>query len=267
MDTLVERDCYGGYVPCLAESWETSDDGLTWTFHLRKGATWVTYTGEYYADVTAEDFITSAKYLLNAANASSTAWILTDYILNAEAYYDYTDGEGSEIAFEDVGIKALDDYTIAYTTAEPCPYFLSMMDYVCYMPVNAKFLEEKGADFGLATGPDTILYCGPYILSDFVPQEKRVYTKNETNWDAEHVYIDAIEQIYNKEAGTISPELYLRGRSGRRSFSISSSTLLTFSMPSTARASSSSMARLSPPVRAQPMPSAVHFFCSLSSAA
>ncbi|MBQ4452081.1 MAG: peptide ABC transporter substrate-binding protein [Clostridia bacterium] len=211
VDTLVERDCYGGYVPCLAESWETSDDGLTWTFHLRKGATWVTYTGEYYADVTAEDFITSAKYLLNAANASSTAWILTDYILNAEAYYDYTDGEGSEIAFEDVGIKALDDYTIAYTTAEPCPYFLSMMDYVCYMPVNAKFLEEKGADFGLATGPDTILYCGPYILSDFVPQEKRVYTKNETNWDAEHVYIDAIEQIYNKEAGTISPELYLRG--------------------------------------------------------
>ena len=211
IDTLIERDPFGGYVPCLAESWETSEDGLTWTFHLRKDAKWLTYEGKVYADVTANDFITSAKYILDAANASSTSWILTDYILNAKAYYYYTDGEGEEISFDEVGIKAIDDYTIAYTTAEPCPYFLSMLDYVCYMPVNAQFLEEKGADFGLATGPDTLLYCGPYILSEFAPQEKRVYTKNAMNWDAEHVYIDVIQQTYNKEAGTLSPELYLRG--------------------------------------------------------
>ncbi len=211
IDTLIERDPFGGYVPCLAESWETSEDGLTWTFHLRKDAKWLTYEGKVYADVTANDFITSAKYILDAANASSTSWILTDYILNAKAYYYYTDGEGEEISFDEVGIKAIDDYTIAYTTAKPCPYFLSMLDYVCYMPVNAQFLEEKGADFGLATGPDTLLYCGPYILSEFAPQEKRVYTKNAMNWDAEHVYIDVIQQTYNKEAGTLSPELYLRG--------------------------------------------------------
>lgn len=217
VDTLVEHDTYGQIVPCLAESWEQSEDGLTWTFHLRDGATWVTADGTYYADVTAEDFVTAAKYILNAQNASSTAWILTDYIVGAQEYFDSTstpdEGEEAPAPFdwENVGVKAIDDKTIAYTTSEPCPYFLSMLDYVCYMPVNAKFLEEKGDQFGLATGNDTVLYCGAYTLSEFKPQEKRVFSKNESYWDAEHVYLTKLEQTYNKEASTLSPELYLRG--------------------------------------------------------
>ena len=217
VDTLVEHDTYGQIVPCLAESWEQSEDGLTWTFHLRDGATWVTADGTYYADVTAEDFVTAAKYILNAQNASSTAWILTDYIAGAQEYFDSTstpdEGEEAPAPFdwENVGVKAVDEKTIAYTTSEPCPYFLSMLDYVCYMPVNAKFLEEKGDQFGLATGNDTVLYCGAYTLSEFKPQEKRVFSKNESYWDAEHVYLTKLEQTYNKEASTLSPELYLRG--------------------------------------------------------
>jgi len=217
IDTLVERDSFGNIVPCLAESWELSDDGLTWTFHLRKGATWVTASGEYYADVTAYDFETAARYVLDARNDASNAWILSDYLAGAEAYYESTElpGEGEAapeaVDWETVGVKALDESTIAYTTTEPVPFFLSMLDYACYMPVNAQFLEEKGDEFGLATGNDTVLYCGAYILSEFKPQESRVYTKNESYWDAEHVYITRIQQTYNKEAGTLSPELYLRG--------------------------------------------------------
>lgn len=225
IDTLVEHDCYGQLVPCLAESWDLSEDGLTWTFHLRTDATWVTCKGEYYADVTAEDFVTAAKYILNGANASSTAWILTDYLVGAEEYFDSTtpaeEGEAAPepFDFENVGVKAIDKYTIAYTTNDPCPYFLSMLDYVCYMPLNAQFLEEIGDQFGLATGNDTILYCGPYILSEFKPQESRVYTKNESYWDKDNVFITAIEQTYNKEAGTLSPELYLRGEIDEASIS------------------------------------------------
>ena len=217
VDTLVEHDNFGNIVPCLAESWEVSDDGLTWTFHQRDNATWVDANGEYYADVVAEDFVTAAKYILNAQNDSSTAWILSDYLVGAEEYFDSTalpeEGQAAPEPYdwENVGVKALDEHTIAYTTAEPCPYFLSMLDYVCYMPVNAQFLEEKGDSFGLATGNDTILYCGAYVLSEFQPQDKRIFTKNESYWDAEHVYITSIQQIYNKEASTLSPELYLRG--------------------------------------------------------
>ena len=68
-----------------------------------------------------------------------------------------------------------------------------MLDYICYMPVNAKFLEEKGDDFGVATSETNLLYCGPYIISELKPQERRVYTKNESYWDKDNVFIDVIE--------------------------------------------------------------------------
>ena len=217
IDTLVEYDKYGQVQPSLAESWTYDAENLTYTFKLRENATWVTADGTYYADVTAEDFVTAAKYILDAKNASSTANIFYSVIAGAEAYYlgTSTPEEGQEpypvMDFETVGVKALDKYTLQYTLVEPVPYFESMLTYVCFMPVNAQFLAEKGDQFGLATGNDTLLYCGAYVLETFKPQEKRVYAKNESNWDAEHVYIERIEQTYNKEAGTISPEMFARG--------------------------------------------------------
>ena len=218
IDTLVEYDRYGNVQPSLALTWENdAETGLVWTFKLREDATWVTADGEFYANVTAHDFVAAAKYILNAQNASSTANILYDVIEGAEAYYNgtVTPAEGEEAApvmdWETVGVKALDDYTLQYTLKTPVPYFLSMTTYVSFMPVNEQFLNEKGADFGVATSNENILYCGAYILSEFAPQEKRVYTKNASNWDAENVFIERIEETYNKESSTISPELYKRG--------------------------------------------------------
>lgn len=217
IDTLVEYDKYGQVQPSLAESWTYDEESLTYTFKLREDATWVRADGSEYAKVTAHDFVTSAKYILDAAHASSTANIFYSVIEGAEAYYlgTTTPEAGKEpypvMDFETVGVKALDDYTLQYTLVEPVPYFLSMTTYVCFMPVNAQFLEEKGAEFGVATSNDNILYNGAYVLSTFEPQQKRVYTKNAANWDAENILIETIEQTYNKEATTISPELYKRG--------------------------------------------------------
>ena len=217
IDTLVEYDKYGQVQPSLAESWEYDEATLTYTFKIREGAKWVKADGSVYADVTAHDFVTAAKYILDAANASSTANIFYSVIAGAEDYYLGTSvpEEGQEpypvMDFETVGVKALDDYTLQYTLVEPVPYFLSMVTYVCFMPVNADFLAEKGADFGVATSNENLLYNGAYVLSTFEPQQKRVYTKNAANWDADNVLIETIEQTYNKEAATISPELYKRG--------------------------------------------------------
>ena len=217
IDTLVEYDNYGQIQPSLAESWETSADGLTWTFHIRKDATWVRADGTFYANVTANDFVSSAKYILNAQNTSATADLLYGVVAGAEAYYDgtATPEAGKEAApkmdWETVGVKALDDYTLQYTLDQQVPYFLSMTTYVCFMPVNQAFLDEMGTNFGLATGNDTVLYCGAYILSEFKPQEKRVYTRNESYWDKDKVYIARIEETFNKEASNIAPELYMRG--------------------------------------------------------
>ncbi|MBQ8556155.1 MAG: peptide ABC transporter substrate-binding protein [Clostridia bacterium] len=217
IDTLVEYNKYGEVQPSLAESWVYDAENLTYTFKLRQDATWVKADGSFYAKVTAHDFVSAAKYILDAKNASSTANIFYSVIAGAEDYYlgTSTPEEGAEpypvMDFETVGVKALDDYTLQYTLVEPVPYFLSMLTYVCFMPVNGDFLAEKGADFGVATSNENLLYCGAYILETFKPQEMRVYAKNESNWDAKNVFIDRIEQEYNKEASTVSPEMFRRG--------------------------------------------------------
>lgn len=90
IDTLVEYDRYGNIQPSLAEKWEMSEDGLTWTFHLRRDAVWVNAKGEVQANVTANDFVSAAKYLLDDKNASSTADLFYGVIAGAEAYYKST---------------------------------------------------------------------------------------------------------------------------------------------------------------------------------
>ncbi len=217
IDTLVEYDNLGQVKPSLAESWEVSEDGLTWTFHIREGAKWVDNTGAPVADVTAPDFVAAAKYILDAQNASDTASIIYDVVAGAEEYYNgtATPEEGKEAApvmeWDTVGIKAVDDYTLTYELKQPVPYFLSMTTYVCFMPVYEPFLLEQGENFGVPTSNGAILYCGAYYLSEFQPQEKRTLTKNATNWDADRVYLEEIQYIFNKEASTVSPEMFLRG--------------------------------------------------------
>lgn len=206
IDTLVEYDKYGKIQPSLAESWDISDDKLTYTFHLRAGQKWVDYTGKEVADVTANDFVSAMKYILTPEYESSTAELLFGVIKNAEEYYN---GQVKDMA--EVGVKAEDDLTLVYTLSAPCPYFLSSLTYVNYMPAYGPLLEEKGVDFGAATGPDTIYYCGAYRLSEFKPQEKRVMTKNTSNWDADHVYITTLEAKYNAEAATLAPTMVERG--------------------------------------------------------
>jgi len=217
IDTLVEYDEFGQVKPSLAESWVTSPDGLTWTFKLRQGVKWVDGNGKEVAEVTANDFVAAAKYILNAQNASGTANILYGCVEGAKAYYQGTatakEGEAPApvMDWSTVGIKALDKYTLEYKLITPTPYFLSMTTYVCFMPVYEPFLTEKGTQFGLATGNDTLLYCGAYYLSEFKPQEKRILTKNALGWDAANVHIEKISYKHNKEASTISSTLYLQG--------------------------------------------------------
>lgn len=217
IDTLVEYDRYGNIQPSLAEKWEMSEDGLTWTFHLRRDAVWVNAKGEVQANVTANDFVSAAKYLLDDKNASSTANLFYSIIAGAEAYYESTvpaaEGEAAKtpVDFETVGVKALNDYTLQYTLAYPCAYFESMMTYVCFMPVYGPFLEEKGDRFGVADDENSILYCGAYILSEFKPQEVRVLSKNPAYWDKDNVKIETIRSTFNKEASSIGAEMYKRG--------------------------------------------------------
>lgn len=204
VDTLIDFDNYGVMVPSLATSWESSEDGLTWNFKIREGVKWYTHTGEEYAEVVAQDWVDAAKYILNPENESRTANIFYGVIKNAEEYYN---GEIDD--FDQVGVKALSDYELQYTLKEEVPYFLSMLNYVCFLPVNGDFLEEVGDKFG--TDNENLLYNGAYIMETFEPQTRRVLVANENYWDRENIHIERITQTFNKEAATLAPELFLRG--------------------------------------------------------
>jgi oligopeptide transport system substrate-binding protein len=202
IDSLVEYDPYGKLIPGLALTWEPSEDNLTWTFHLRQGVKWYDYQGKEVAEVTANDFVAAAKYVMTPANASDTFGQM-EVIKNATEYF-----AGTVTDFAEVGVKALDDYTLQYTLVKPVPYFLSMLTYVCYLPAYGPQLDELGADFG--TSNDKMYYCGAFILSEFEPQVKHTYVKNVNNWDAANVFIDRFERTYNAESATLAPTMVLR---------------------------------------------------------
>lgn len=204
VEGLVDFDKYGVMIPSLADSWEISPDGLTYTFKLKEGVYWYTNTGEQYAEVTAQDFSDAAKYVLDVDNESSMSNIMYDVIKNAKPYFN------KEITdFSKVGIKAIDKYTLEYNLEVPTPYFLRMLSYVCFLPANGQFLEEVGDQF--ATTAETMLYNGAYIMETYEPQSVKVLTLNENFWDKDKMSISKITYRYNKEAASLAPELFLRG--------------------------------------------------------
>ncbi len=205
VDSLVEYDSLGNVKGALATEWTVSDDGSVWTFKIREGVMWVDSTGkETGYEVTANDFVTSAKWQLSPDNASSNEFLLDGIVKNATQYFN------NEITdFNEVGVKAIDNYTLEYTLEKPVPYFLSMLSYAAFLPVNETFLNEKGETFG--TTADTVLYNGAYYLSEFTPNERHVLTANPLYWDSENVFITEIVDTFNEEASTLAPEMFVRG--------------------------------------------------------
>ena len=228
VDCLVEYDQYGVMQPALAESWEHNDDYTEWTFHIRPGVKWVDAEGNEVADVTANDWVSSARWVNDAANNSSNQYMYNGIVKNAEAYFNYTayllesengtrttDDEGdpiepvAEVSFDDVGVKAVDDNTLVYTMETPCTYFPTVLSYTTYMPVYGPFLEEMGDSFGVDNY--SVLYNGAYIMTSFEPQNQRILTKNETYWDKDNVFTDEIHYLYNTSATQLGPESFIRG--------------------------------------------------------
>ena len=190
VDGLFENDQYGNLKPSVAEDWSVSQDGLTYTYKIRKGLKWYTSDGEEYANVTAKDFVTGLKH---AADTNSEAIYLLQNSI--KGLNDYLSGANKD--FSNVGIKAVDDYTLQYTLSQPEPYWNSKLTYSVTWPVNGDFLKSKGKDFGKSTDPTSILYNGPYLLKALTTKSSIEFTKNENYWDKDHVYFDNIKLTYD----------------------------------------------------------------------
>ena len=186
VDGLLENDRYGNFVPSMAEDWSVSKDGLTYTYTLRKDAKWYTSEGEEYAEVKAQDFVTGLKYA--ADKKSDGLYLVQESIKGLDAYV-----KGEITDFSQVGIKALDDYTVQYTLNKPESFWNSKTTMGVLAPVNEEFLNSKGDDFAKGTDPSSILYNGPFLLKSIVAKSSVEFEKNPNYWDKDNVHLDKVK--------------------------------------------------------------------------
>jgi oligopeptide transport system substrate-binding protein len=171
-------------VPGVAERWETSADARTYTFHLRANARWS--NGD---PVTAQDFVASYRRMLSASLAADNANLL--YVLQgAEAFH-----KGGTTDFGTVGATALDERTLRLTLEHPTPYFMSLLQHWAWYPVHLPTIEQSGAA-AVRGNPwarvGTLVGNGPFVLTEWRPNQRIIVTKSPTYWDAATVRLQAI---------------------------------------------------------------------------
>ena len=189
IEPLYENNQYGDLIPAAAESHTVSEDGLVYTYKIRPGVMWVDMNGNEWAETTAHDFVTGLKHAADVKSEMIT--IVQDSI---KGLNEYLNGEITD--FNEVGVKAVDDYTLEYTLTKPEPFFNSKTTFGVLYPINQEFLDSIGEDFGTLS-PDSILYNGPFLLTNLTAKSQIEYTKNPTYWDQENVHLDTVSATFN----------------------------------------------------------------------
>jgi oligopeptide transport system substrate-binding protein len=173
----------------VASKYTVSKDGLTYTFNLRKNAKWS--NGD---PVTAKDFVYAWQRALSPQLASEYAYQLY-YIKNAEAY-----NSGKITDPNQLGAKAVDDYTLVVTLEAPCPYFLSIASFPTLFPVHRATVEAKPDKW--ATEPASYIGNGPFKLTNWVHQQKIEFAPNPNYWNKKIVKLKKISFFMVEEQST-----------------------------------------------------------------
>ncbi|PEK04898.1 peptide ABC transporter substrate-binding protein [Bacillus wiedmannii] len=188
MEGLYRLDKDNKPIPAAAESSTKNEDGKKYTFKLRKDAKWS--NGD---PVTAKDFVFAWQRLLDKNTASEYAFIAY-YIKNAEAI------NKGEKQLTELGAKAVDDYTLEVELEKPVPYFLNLLAFPSYYPLNEKFVKEKGDKYGLEA--DTTVYNGPFVMASWKHEQGWQLKKNDKYWDNKTVKLEEINYSVVKEVAT-----------------------------------------------------------------
>ena len=179
-ECLVTLDDDDNAAPGAAESWDYDEDTLTYTFHLRKDGVWT--NGD---PVTAKDFEFAWSQALNPDVASDYAYFLY-FIKNAEKYFN------GEVAWDEVGVKVVDDYTLEVTMEQPTPYALFLFSFGTLAPINQRFYEAVGADL-YSTEAQYFCTNGPFALTEWSHNDKIVMQKNDAWHGAADVEVEEID--------------------------------------------------------------------------
>ena len=180
-DSLVNLDENLGLIPAAAESWEPSEDGLTWIFHLRPGQVWSDGT-----PLTANDWVVTWRWMANPDNAYDFVWMWQGLIDG------WSEAVAGEIPPEEIGMEAVDDLTLAIRTVAPAPYLPSTMFF--WPPLQAAALEEFGPNY--VNDPATSVSSGPFILREFVAGERILLEANPTYNGFRQPWLREIRGLY-----------------------------------------------------------------------
>lgn len=190
-------------IPAVAKELpEISADKLTYTISLRKDVKWSNGT-----PVTAKDFLYAWRRAVDPKTAPSYASLFAASIVHADEIY-----HGKRPA-EDLGVEMPDDYTLVVHLIKPIPYFLSLLTFETFFPINQAFAEEQGKKYG--TSSDTTLYNGPFVLKGWnQTSDTWSYVKNPDYWDQANVKIDEVKTTVIKSTST-ALNLYQTGEIDR----------------------------------------------------
>ena len=200
-DGLLEYDTEGILQPALAEEYSVSEDGLVYTFKLREGVAWVDSQGRKVADVVADDFVAGMQHMMDAEGGLE--YLVEGVIANASQYIN-----GEITDFSQVGVRAVDTYTLEYTLEAPCSYFTTMLGYSIFAPMSRSYYQSMGGKFGEEydpTAPDyeygldfnSIAYCGPYLVTNATEKNTILFKANESYWNKDNINLQSITWLYN----------------------------------------------------------------------
>ena len=178
---LVIQDRDGNIVPGVAQSWETKDN-QTFVFHLRKDAKWS--NGD---PVTADDFVYALRRAVDPQLASPNVWYLE--MTSIKNIVDVAEGK---LPVEELGVKALDKYTLRFELESKVPYFVAMTGHTSMMPVHKSTVEQGGKPWS-----DTKQFVGngAFVLDKWVVNERIELKKNPNYWDADNTHLTNVTYI------------------------------------------------------------------------
>jgi len=183
-DALVVLDENLNLIPGAAESWEASEDGLSWTFKLRPGQVWSDGT-----PLTAADYVASYRFMVDPDNAYDFVWMWQGTILN------WSEAVAGEVTPEEIGMEAVDDLTLVVYTNGPRPYLPGTVYF--WPPLQAKALAEHGPDYIL--DPATSVSSGPFILKEFTAGTRVVMEANPTYNGYRKPFLKEMHGIYGDQ--------------------------------------------------------------------
>jgi len=184
-DCLLNVDKDNKIIAGAAEKWEQSEDGLTWTFHLRKDLKW-----SDGSPLTAKDFVYSWKRVADPKTAAPYA----ETVLGMVKGYD----EAAKGNVDSLGVSAPDDLTFVVSLAAPCPYFDKLAAFATLSPVNQATIEKNGDSW--ATKPESYICNGPFYIKEWVPSSYILFAKNPNYRDAASIKIDSMKMLLMEDA-------------------------------------------------------------------